>query len=80
MFLKTETETIIIIEVIIRFVEFSNCKIPQIIGVINGVQIEVISPSNDIEVDCFRKQDYLINTQATIEASLVFSTSRRLPR
>lgn len=78
MFLKTETETA---EVIIRFVEFSNCKIPQIIGVINGVQIEIISPSNDIEVDCFnRKQHYLINTQATIEASLVFLTSRRLPR
>ena len=78
VFLKTERETA---EVITRFVEFSNCKIPQVIGVIDGVQIEVIGPSNDIKVDCFnRKQYYLTNTQATIEASLVFLTLRRLPR
>ena len=46
---------------------------PQVVGAINGVQIEVIDPSNNSKVDYFnRKQYYSISTQATIGANLVF--------
>ena len=70
VFLKTEREPE---DAIIRFDEFSNYKIPQVVGVIGGVQIKVIVPSNDGNVDYFnRKQNYSINTQATITANLVF--------
>ena len=71
-----------------RFAEFSNCKIPQVVGAIgsilprpqciwgrgcDGVQTKVIGSSNDSKVDYFnRKQHHSINTQATIGASLVF--------
>ena len=37
VFLKTERETP---EAIIRFAEFSYCKIPQVVGVIDGVEIQ----------------------------------------
>ena len=70
VFLKTDRETA---EAIIRFAEFSNCRIPQVFDVTDGVQIEVIGLSNDGKVDYFNtKQHYSINTQATIGANLVF--------
>ena len=70
VFPKTERETA---EAIIRFAEFSNCKIPQVVGVIDGVQIEVLGPRGDSKVAYFnRKQHCPVNTQATIGANLVF--------
>ena len=73
VFPKTEGETA---EAIIRFAEFSNCKIPQVVGAIDGVQIEVIGPRNDSKVDYLnRKQQHSTNTMATIGANL-----DRLPR
>ena len=46
---------------------------PQVVGAVDGVQIEVIGPSNDSKVGYFnRKQHYSINTQATIGSNLVF--------
>ena len=70
VFPKTEKETA---EAIIRFTEFSNCKIPQVVGAIDGIQIEVIGLSNDSKMDYFSmKQHYFIITQATIGANLFF--------
>ena len=70
---KTEKKTA---EAIIRFTEFSSFKIPQVVGAIDGVQIEVIGPSNDSKMDYFnRKQHYFIITQATIGVNLFFLAS-----
>ena len=69
VFLKTESETA---ETIIRFAEFSNCKICEVVGAIDGVQIDVIYPRNDSKVDYFNRRQHSINTYATIGANLVF--------
>ena len=70
VFPKTEQETA---QAIIRFTEFSNCKIPPVVGAIDGIQIEVIGLSTDSKMDYFNmKQHYSIITQAAIGANLFF--------
>ena len=60
-------------EAIRNFREFTNCKIPNVVGAIDGVHIEIQAPNNDSKADYFnRKQHYSINTQATIGANLIF--------
>ena len=52
------------------FCNFTGCKIPQVLGAIDGTHIEILAPS-DSKVDCFsRKQKFTVNTQAVIGANL----------
>lgn len=43
----------------------------QVVGAIDGVQIEVIGPANDSRVDYFNRKHYSIDTQTTTGANLV---------
>ena len=55
------------------FRDFTGCKIPQVLGAINGGHIEMLAPSSDSKVDYFnRKQKFTVNTQAVIGANLEF--------
>ena len=70
VFPKTERKAA---EAIIRFIEFRNCQIPQVVDAIDSVKIQVIVPGNDNKVDYFnRKQHYSVNTQTTIGSNVVF--------
>ena len=53
------------------FCDFTGCKIPQVLGAIDGTHIEVLAPSSDSKVDYFnRKQKFTVNTQTVIGANL----------
>ena len=55
------------------FCDFIGCKIPQFLGAIDGIHIEILAPSSDSKVDYFsRKQKFTVNTQAVIGADLEF--------
>ena len=55
------------------FRDFTGCKIPQVLGAIDGTHIEILAPSSDSKVDYFnRKQKFTVNTQAVIGANLEF--------
>ena len=55
------------------FCDFTGCKIPQILGAIDGTHIEILAPSSDSKVDYFnRKQKFTVNTQVVIGANLEF--------
>ena len=55
------------------FCDFIGCKIPQFLGAIDGIHIEILAPSSDSKVDYFsRKQKFTVNTQAAIGANLEF--------
>ena len=55
------------------FCDFTGCKIPQVLGAIDGTHIEILAPSSDSKVDYFnRKQKFTVNTQAVIGANLEF--------
>ena len=69
-FLKTTLETGAKIR---SFCDFTGCKIPQVLGAIDGMHIEILAPSSDSKVDYFsRKQTFSVNTQAVIGANLEF--------
>ena len=54
------------------FRDFTGCKIPQVLGAIDGTHIEILAPS-DSKVDYFnRKQKFTVNTQVVIGANLEF--------
>ena len=66
---STITSGRLLLKAIIRFVEFSNYNIPQVVGATGGA----VGPTINVNVDYFnRKQHYSINSQATIGANLVF--------
>ena len=51
------------------FRDFTGCKIPQVLGAIDGTHIEIWAPFSDSKVDYFnRKQKFTVNTQAVIGA------------
>ena len=53
------------------FKEVINCKIPQVLGVIDCTHIKLLPPANEDKKDYFsRKQCLTINTQAVIGANL----------
>ena len=55
------------------FHDFTGCKIPQVLGAIDGTHIEILALSSDSKVDYFnRKQKLTVNTQAVIGANLEF--------
>ena len=55
------------------FCDFTGCKIPQVLGKIDGTHIEILAPSSDSKVDYFnRKPKFIVNTQAVIGANLEF--------
>ena len=69
-FLKTTSETGAKIR---TFCDFTVCKIPQVVGEIDGTHIEIMAPSSDSKVDYFsRKQKFTVNTQAVIGANFEF--------
>ena len=69
-FPKTTFETS---EAMKRFQEFTECKIPQVVGAIDGTHIEIMAPSTDSKADYYsRKQRYTINTQAIVGSNLIF--------
>ena len=54
------------------FCNLIGCKITQVLGAIDGTNIEILVPS-DSKVDYFsRKQKFTVNTQAVIRANLEF--------
>ena len=56
-----------------RFCNFTGCKIPQVVGAIDGTPIEIFAPSSDNKVDYFnRKQKFTVNTREVIGANLEF--------
>ena len=53
------------------FKEETNCKIPQALGAIDCIHIEILPPANEDEKDYFsRKECHTINTQVVIGANL----------
>ena len=69
-FPKTTLETAAKIR---SFRDFTGCKIPQVLGAIDGTHVEILTPSSDSKVDYFnRKQKFTVNTQAVIGANLEF--------
>ena len=68
-FPKTTLETIAKFR---RFYNFTGCKIPQVLGVIDGTHAEIVAPS-DSKVDYFsRDQKFTVNIQEVIGANLQF--------
>ena len=56
-----------------HFKEFADCRIPQVMGALDGTHIEIEAPPTESKVDYFsRKQKYTVNTQAVIGANLMF--------
>ena len=56
-----------------KFKVLTACVIPQVVGVIDGTHIEILSPDCASKVDYYsRKQKYTINTQAVIGGNLMF--------
>ena len=46
-----------------HFQEFTECKIPQVVGAIDGTHIEIVAPSTDSKADYYsRKQRFTVNT------------------
>ena len=61
-FPKTRME---VAEAIENFKVDVNCKLPQVVGAIDGTHVPILAPTNDRKYDYFsRKQHYTINTQA----------------
>ena len=51
----------------------TECKIPQVVGAIDGTHVPIISPNTDSKPDYYcRKQMYSINTQAVVGGNLLF--------
>ncbi|XP_066929993.1 uncharacterized protein [Clytia hemisphaerica] len=54
-----------------RFKEETNCKIPQVVGAIDGTHIKITAPASEHKGDYYsRKQCYTINTQAVVGGNL----------
>ena len=69
-FTKTRLETSECIE---KFRISSNCKIPQVVGAVDGIHVRIIAPETDGKPDYFsRKQCHTITTQAVVGADLLF--------
>ena len=69
-FLKTNYETASAVQL---FKSFCNCSLPQVLGEIDGTQIEILKPDNETSVDyCSRKQRYTVNTQAAVGSNFIF--------
>ena len=72
-FIKFPKTTLEIEAKIKGFCNFTVCKIPQVLGAIDGTQIKILATSSDSKVDYFsRKQKFTVNTQAVIGANLEF--------
>ena len=60
-------------EAIKQFKVFCQCRIPQVLGALDGTHIPIVAPNVDGKVDYFsRKQRYTISTQGLVGANLVF--------
>ena len=69
-FLKTNYETASAVQL---FKSFCNCSLPQVLGEIDGTQIEILKPDNGTSVDFWsRKQKYNVNTQAAVGSTFIF--------
>ena len=69
-FPRRRTETA---EAIEQFKVFCQCRIPQVLGALDGTHIPIVAPNVDGKVDYFsRKQRYTISTQGLVGANLVF--------
>ena len=56
-----------------KFQDSVDCKIPQIVGAIDGTHIGINSPTGDSKIDYFnRKQRYSISTQTVVGGNLTF--------
>ena len=52
---------------------FCQCRIPQVIGALDGTHIPIVAPNVDGKADYFsRKQRYTISAQGLVGANLVF--------
>ena len=56
------------------FKSFCNCSLPQVLGAIDGNQIEILKPDNESSMDCFsREQKYTVNPHAVVGSNLTYS-------
>ena len=73
IFVKFPDTMLAAAEAVKSFQEFTDCKIPQVCGAIDGTHIEIISPSSESKLDYFSgKQKFTINTQAVVGSYLIF--------
>ena len=69
-FLKNGRETARVIQ---KFSVFTECLIPQVVGAIDGTNVEIICPESENKVDYYsRKKKDTVNIQAVVGADLVF--------
>ena len=69
-FPKTRLETSECIE---KFRISTNCKIPQVVGAVDGTHVRISAPETDGKPDYFsRKQCHTITTQGVVGADLLF--------
>ena len=55
-----------------KFREYCNCKIPQIVGAIDGTHIGIKALQNESKIDYFcHRQKYSVNAQAVVGANLI---------
>ena len=60
-------------EAIEQFKVFCQCRIPQVLGALDGTQIPIVAPKVDGKADYFsRKQRYTISIQGLVGANLLF--------
>ena len=60
-------------EAIVKFREFENCIISQVVVVIDATHLPILAPHIESKSDYFsRKQEYFVNTQAAIGNNLEF--------
>ena len=60
-------------EAIEQFKVFCQCRIPQVLGALDGTHIPIVAPNVEGKADYFsRKQRYTISTQGLVGANLVF--------
>ena len=66
--MKAETEN-----AIEKFKLSKNCKIPMLVGALDGTHITIVAPDNENKVDYYNgKQRYNINTQVAVGGDLIF--------
>ena len=69
-FPRRRTETA---EAIEQFKVFCQCRIPQVLGALDGTHIPIVAPNVEGKADYFsRKQRYTISTQGLVGANLAF--------
>ena len=72
-FISFPTSAVEVGDGIENFKQDVNCKIPQVIGALDGTLIEILAPSEGHKADYFaRNKRYCVNTQAIVGANLLF--------